>query len=415
MDAVTSVRTGSLGGFAVPEQFVVRTFQEDLDDTVLLRFCDRIEMTSDKMRVPALADDDHSSTAPYGITWSQIPESGDFSAQEVEFRALQLKITKSGPATYWVATWFDEDGYKRSKSLGRTDKVNERKARKAFRVHAVEVERNRGARTPTKLSLAAFADHVIRVRGPDPAPKTLKAYKKSLEYAKAYFGETVAVRKITPRRAAEFKAALARGILSPMVELSRKVNNVSTNHHIRNLRALFNIGVNKTKVLTENPFSGLVRNLKKSKQKTYITREQFQRLMEVATNNFKALIAMWRLAGLRRLEGFYMKWSSVDFAQNLITVVGGQSWQPKGRKTRAIPMAPELQEILLTTFDAAQEGAVYVAPPDQRQQPEPGSRGHHKAGRDTPLPEPDPQPTFFLVLGCGSETPDKRFDGVGRP
>jgi HK97 family phage major capsid protein len=89
--------TPSQGGFAVPEEFVYRAFAEDLQDTVLLQLCDKITMKSDTLNVPGFADDNHSTSAPFGIGWSQIPESGSFGdAQALPFKKMTLKAHKSG-------------------------------------------------------------------------------------------------------------------------------------------------------------------------------------------------------------------------------------------------------------------------------------------------------------------------------
>ena len=89
--------TPSQGGFAVPEQLIYKAFTEDLQDTVLLQLCDKVTMTSDKLGVPIFGDDSHSTSAPFGITWDQIPESGTFGDfQSVPFKKLQLHAYKSG-------------------------------------------------------------------------------------------------------------------------------------------------------------------------------------------------------------------------------------------------------------------------------------------------------------------------------
>ena len=69
---------GSEGAFAVPEQFIYKAFTEDLMDTVLLQLCDRVPMKTNTLNVPVYQDDNHSTTSPFGITWSQVPESGSF-------------------------------------------------------------------------------------------------------------------------------------------------------------------------------------------------------------------------------------------------------------------------------------------------------------------------------------------------
>ena len=87
----------SEGGFAIPTMFVERALNEDLLDTVLLQLCDRQTMTANDMTVPAFQDDDHSTTAPFGITWAQIAEGSSFgSTQGTPFRAMNLSAKKSG-------------------------------------------------------------------------------------------------------------------------------------------------------------------------------------------------------------------------------------------------------------------------------------------------------------------------------
>ncbi len=88
---------GSEGAFAVPEAFTYKAFTEDLMDTVLLQSCDRVEMKSNQLNVPCYQDDSHSASAPFGIDWSMIPESGSFgNAQTLPFRKMNLTARKAG-------------------------------------------------------------------------------------------------------------------------------------------------------------------------------------------------------------------------------------------------------------------------------------------------------------------------------
>jgi HK97 family phage major capsid protein len=89
--------TPSQGGFAVPEQLIYKSFTENLEDTVLLKLCDKVPMTTDKLGIPIFGDDNHSTSAPFGIEWDQIPESGTFGDfQSVPFKKLGLVAHKSG-------------------------------------------------------------------------------------------------------------------------------------------------------------------------------------------------------------------------------------------------------------------------------------------------------------------------------
>lgn len=87
----------SEGGFAVPNIFVERALNEDLEDTVLLQLCDRQIMTTNSMTCPAFVDSNHSTTAPFGITWAQIAENGSWGTlQGTPFRSMNLNAHKSG-------------------------------------------------------------------------------------------------------------------------------------------------------------------------------------------------------------------------------------------------------------------------------------------------------------------------------
>lgn len=109
MAAAVGVGIGSEGGFAIPTQFVERTLREDLDDTVLLKHCDRQIMDKTKLLVPMFADKDHASSAPYGITWRQIPEGESFGdAQGTSMAGLQMTAHKSGSLFYVNNEWLDD-------------------------------------------------------------------------------------------------------------------------------------------------------------------------------------------------------------------------------------------------------------------------------------------------------------------
>lgn len=87
----------SEGGFAVPTEFVDRALNENLEDTVLLQLCDRQLMTSNEMTTPAFVDNNHSTTAPFGITWTMIAESGSWgTVQGTPFRSMTLVARKAG-------------------------------------------------------------------------------------------------------------------------------------------------------------------------------------------------------------------------------------------------------------------------------------------------------------------------------
>lgn len=103
--AVVDTTTGSSGGFAMPVMFVVKTFQEGLEDTILLNSCDKQEMTADTCICPTWPDENHSTSSPYGISWFQVPESGDFTETTTKLGGLKLEAKKSGAMIYISNEW----------------------------------------------------------------------------------------------------------------------------------------------------------------------------------------------------------------------------------------------------------------------------------------------------------------------
>ena len=95
--ASISEGTPSEGGFAVPILFVERALGENLLDTVLLQLCDRQAMTVNAMTAPGFVDNNHATSAPFGINWTIIPEGGSFGdLQGTPFRRINLEARKAG-------------------------------------------------------------------------------------------------------------------------------------------------------------------------------------------------------------------------------------------------------------------------------------------------------------------------------
>jgi HK97 family phage major capsid protein len=85
------------GGVWIPEQFVDTVFAANPTAAPLTTGATRIDMTTQKVLVPGWVDSSHSASAPYGITWKQIPESGTFgAAQSLSAHAVPLEPKKSG-------------------------------------------------------------------------------------------------------------------------------------------------------------------------------------------------------------------------------------------------------------------------------------------------------------------------------
>jgi integrase len=216
---------------------------------------------------------------------------------------------------------------------------------------------------PAQMSLRQYVDMFVRMRQPDVAGKTISTYKDTIKYILGFFGEDYPLNAVMPMQVQEFKSALARGKLAYLMAGKKKLNAVSVNSHMTRARAVFSFAVKRLRILPENPFSGTVDTITRSKRWYYVTPDELNALLEAATDNYRSMIALCRLAGLRRLEALNVQWIDIDFEKNRLRVVGDADWQPKSRKTRFIPICLELRNILLDAYNRDKNKAGLICSP----------------------------------------------------
>lgn len=241
---------------------------------------------------------------------------------------------------------------------GHTTSTRERRlaimlANDLWEKYAVVPGKNGEVDLPLEMTLKQYTDKYIEMRKPSLAPATVLCYEISIRYALAFFGEDRIIDAITPLSVQEFKLALATGKLKHAVEVKKDLNRVTVNLHMRGMRAVMNFAVKKLNILLKNPFSGSVETVKVSKNWHYVGQAEFLPCLEAATSNYRVMIALCRLAALRRLEAYYLEWDDVNFDKGTLHIVGKDHWQPKDRESRVIPICPELQKILLEEFEQA--------------------------------------------------------------
>jgi len=151
--------------------------------------------------------------------------------------------------------------------------------------------------------------------------------------------------------AADWRAAMAKGKLV-LNQNKKKIKEASVCIHIRNAKTIFNHAVREDLVLY-NPFDRLKGTAREpDKDWKYVTIEEMDKLLDVCPNwDWKLLIALCRLAGLRRGEALELAWSNIDWQNHRMTIIA----QKTGRQ-RVVPIEPKLYELLLEAFEQAEEG-----------------------------------------------------------
>jgi len=100
----------------------------------------------------------------------------------------------------------------------------------------------------------------------------------------------------------------------------------------------------------------------------FLDAEQILRQLEILADRptMHAMVATYIYAGLRREEALWLTTTDVNLAQRLIYVraktIGAESWQPKTRKNRVVPISDNLLDIL-RAYSPHREGPWFFPSP----------------------------------------------------
>ena len=264
-------------------------------------------------------------------------------------QTVTLSTTKSKGIEYWQLRWYDPStGKRRSQSIGRTDNVGKRAAKKLRDLKASELESNpskrRGDVVPT---IAEWVETLLNTkRSEGRRESTVKHYEISGRYLKAYFGNERRLDRITNQDARRFAAALRGGELSQvrMAKNRMAVGLTTADKYIRVCRSIFNAALAEyDELLSRNPFA--VVKVKKVEPKRWhkVTPDEFWKLYEAANDGWKILLALCRLGGLRRSDALALKWSNVTLGGSTPVL---DFVQIKTSRRCVVPIFPELAGIL---------------------------------------------------------------------
>lgn len=256
---------------------------------------------------------------------------------------------------YWCLRWFGSDGRQRGHSIGRLDGANKISKRQAELIRSRkehEINQNPGRRDIGRAyKLGTFLDNYLALRANELAPGTLELHKLTARYLSAYFGENQPISRITRASARAFKAALANGDLTGSKRQRGTPKPLTVERSIREARTMFNQALQDDLVLS-NPFDKLSRTIRTKKEWDYIGMDKFGRLLNACPNNsWQLLLALCRFAGLRQGEALNLTWREVDWGKTHLEI-----WGQKTKRTRHVPIGPELFSMLRDAFENAREG-----------------------------------------------------------
>lgn len=139
--------------------------------------------------------------------------------------------------------------------------------------------------------------------------------------------------------------------------LSKRVAEATRAGAIRDVRRVFN-WAKERELVDDNPFDNVVRGSFKNKtRERFVSLEDFDKMLDAAASQeLRALLALYRVGGLRKEEALRVEWKDVNFAAGRLLVHSPKTERYKGRETRTIPLFPALRRELEDLFELVPPG-----------------------------------------------------------
>lgn len=260
---------------------------------------------------------------------------------------IKVRLHRSGE--YWQAAYYSPTGKRVRKGLGHMDKVSERDAMlECARIEA-EVNDRGGPLVRGKVSVEYICDDWYDDRLSEIGPPTRRRYTLTLKRIKAHFGPKARAAMISTSECVKYKNKL----------LEEYKENTAAKHYMV-AKAVFE-RARKLRYISDNPFD-LVTPPSPNVKVEHVYVPFDERFKDMLASHhrpqYRAYIALLRLAGLRRSEPLRLKWEHIDFDRRRIIVPGNADGRVTSKKRRReVPMVPELDTYLLELLDRAPAGS----------------------------------------------------------
>ena len=141
-----------------------------------------------------------------------------------------------------------------------------------------------------------------------------------------------------------------------------KMNETSIRQRVGNAKSMFSHAVLE-EMLPQNPFRNQVSSLRPGDEgKQIIPAEIINRVIEAAPNaEWRLLIAIWRFAGLRKVEPLKLTWNDVLWSEGKLRVRSTKTQHHAGKGMRYVPTR-DIEAYLAEAFDVAEKGEQYLFP-----------------------------------------------------
>ncbi|MCH8942232.1 MAG: tyrosine-type recombinase/integrase [Bacteroidetes bacterium] len=185
-----------------------------------------------------------------------------------------------------------------------------------------------------KITLKDFCIEYISTVGNTQSKSYLKSIKLSFRQLQRFTGD-VDLKSISVRNTQQFISSTFQ-----RAEMSAAL-------YYRTLKAAFTRAVD-WEYISENPFKKVKLPKIQKSFPAFITEVELNKILSVTKSKLlKDIFTIAFYSGLRLGELTNLKWVSIDFTENIITLYNGNGFHTKNKKDRIIPMNKKVREIFL--------------------------------------------------------------------
>lgn len=267
--------------------------------------------------------------------------------------------------TYYLL-YTDENGKRRQKSLGHTDKRKAERQQATFERHL-----RIGQVEPGSLKLKDFAKDSLQRTGQQIRESTQHEYHAAMKDFIKKIGN-LDYKKVTLEHGERYRQLCLDSGNSPATVTKK----------LKHLKRLFQLAVNRRQ-LDENPFKHVdTPKVRKKKIRIYSDVE-CQNILKAAHRysaewdlqyrpRWDLLIIVALATGMRRAELLNLTWGDIDFEQQIINMTpkvdtkGTWRWDIKDSDERTLPLTDEVAQLLIDHQGKQPEGYPYVFVPVAR-------------------------------------------------
>lgn len=232
---------------------------------------------------------------------------------------------------YYLA-FIDDSGKRRFRSTGTSRKREAMQFLRAF-----DAETDAKLRALKQITLEQFTPVLISFTQRIHTPHTVRAHQTALNELKLFIGSSCVLNSITP---ADCERFLATKTSEASAWTARK--------YYLALAAVFE-RAKRWGHIVDNPWRSVKKPRTPEVLPAYFTHEQIRTLLAVIDDrDFRELVIVAVLTGLRLGELLAMQWDWVDFTQRTITVKNTEGFTTKSKRVRVVPVCEDAMTVFLS-------------------------------------------------------------------